>query len=127
MQLLAGLLGVESGQDAVIRMYLFERADEVVHPYNQTVAEFTIRISELRNKLGMCGIKDEGIVVPPELGAEQKTSTNVLSANAYSISYDRTPQEILRIVYSTGNEHIPGGFFPKGGNGKIARMFLKKD
>ncbi|KAF9620961.1 hypothetical protein IFM89_015783 [Coptis chinensis] len=88
--LLAGLLGVESGQDAVIRMYVYKRANITVYPYNHAVAEFTNRTSELRNRLAMCGIKDEGIIVPPELGAENRTSSNVLSANAYSISYSRT-------------------------------------
>ncbi|KAK2999872.1 hypothetical protein RJ639_034591 [Escallonia herrerae] len=125
-RLLAGLLGVEAGQDAVIRSYLYDRAKEVVHPYNHTVAEFTNRISELRNQLGMCGIKDEGIKVPLELGAENRTRSNVLSANYDSLSYRRTPREILRIVYGTGDEHVPGGFFPHGGNGKIAREFLKE-
>ncbi|KAK9291394.1 hypothetical protein L1049_019341 [Liquidambar formosana] len=125
-RLLAGLLGVESGQDAVIRMYLYERAEEVVHPYKHTVAEFTTRISELRNRLAMCGIKDEGIIVPPELGAENRTTTNVLSSNFDSISYKRTPGEILRVVYGSGDEHVPGGFYPKGANGKIARDFLEK-
>ncbi|CAL5378768.1 unnamed protein product [Camellia sinensis] len=123
--LLAGLLGVEAGQDAVIRMYLYERAEELVHPYNHTVAEFTIRISQLRNNLAMCGIKDEGIIVPPELGAENRTETNVLSSNFDSISYKRTPAEILRVLYDTGDEHKPGGFFPHGANGKIAGGFLK--
>ncbi|KAK2976911.1 hypothetical protein RJ640_024745 [Escallonia rubra] len=125
-RLLAGLLGVEAGQDTVIRSYLYERAKEVVHPYNHTVAEFTIQISELRNRLAMCGIKDEGIIVPLELGAENRTMTNVLSANYDSLSYTRTPQEILRIVYGTGDEHVPGGFYPQGGNGRIAREFLEK-
>ena len=125
--MLAGLLGVEAGQDAVIRMYLYERAKEVVHPYNHTVAEFTERISILRNRLAMCGIKDEGILVPPQLGAENRTCSNVLSADFNSLSYARTPAEILRVVYSTGNEHVPGGFFPKGANGKIAQKYLKKD
>ncbi|KAA8536843.1 hypothetical protein F0562_029321 [Nyssa sinensis] len=125
-RLLAGLLGVESGQDAVIRMYLYERAKEVVHPYHHTVAEFTIRISELRNRLAMCGIKDEGIIVPLELGAENRTESNVLSANTDSISYSRTPGEILRVVYSSGDEHVPGGFYPNGANGRIAQEFLKK-
>lgn len=124
-QLLAGLLGVEAGQDAVIRTYLFERATLEVKPYKRTVAEFTSRISELRNRLAKCGIKDEGIIVPPQLGAENKTSSNVLSANYDSISYSRIPAEILRIVYGTGDEHIPGGFFPKGANGTIATGFLK--
>ncbi|KAI3934875.1 hypothetical protein MKW92_021451 [Papaver armeniacum] len=122
--LLAGLLGVEAGQDAVIRMYLYERADYKVYPYDYTVAEFTERISELRNKLGMCGIKDEGICVPLNLGAENRTTSNVLSADYNSLSYARTPREILRIVYGTGSEHVPGGFFPKGENGKIARELL---
>ncbi|RZC80788.1 hypothetical protein C5167_043368 [Papaver somniferum] len=123
-RLLAGLLGVEAGQDAVIRTYLYEKADYTVYPYEYTVAEFTERISELRNELGMCGIKDEGICVPPYLGAENRTTSNVLSADYNSLSYARTPREILRIVYGTGNEHVPGGFFPNGGNGKIARELL---
>ncbi|KAI5659090.1 hypothetical protein M9H77_27883 [Catharanthus roseus] len=123
-RLLAGLLGVESGQDAVIRTYLYERAEQVVEPYNVTVAEITTGISLLRNKLAGCGNKDEGVMVPLELGAENKTTSNVLSANAYSISYDRTQAEILRIIYGTGKEDVPGLFYPKGGNGKIARRFL---
>nr|P0DO51.1 RecName: Full=Ferritin-like catalase Nec2; AltName: Full=Nectar protein 2; Short=NmNec2; Flags: Precursor [Nesocodon mauritianus]UIE54577.1 Nec2 [Nesocodon mauritianus] len=123
-RLLAGLLGVESGQDAVIRMYLYERQGHVVAPYRHTVAEFTARISELRNRLAMCGVKDEGVIVPRQLGAENQTMSNVLSANYDSISYRRTPGEILRVVYSTGNESVPGGFYPNGGNGRIARRFL---
>ncbi|KAK3035204.1 hypothetical protein RJ639_034592 [Escallonia herrerae] len=125
-RLLAGLLGVEAGQDAVIRSYLYERAKEVVHPYNRTVTEFTVAISELRNLLAMCGIKDEGIIVPLELGAENRTMSNVLSANNDSLSYWRTPRELLRIVYGTGDEHVPGGFFPHGANGRIARGFLEE-
>ena len=110
----------------MIRTYLYERANETAHPYKFTVAEYTNRISILRNKLGMCGIKDEGVVVPPELGAEGRTSTNVLSANRDSLSYPRTPAEILRITYETGDEHVPGGFYPKGANGKIARSYLEE-
>jgi len=108
----------------VIRTYLYERANETAHPYNFTVAEYTNRISILRNNLGMCGIKDEGLVVPPELGAEGRICSNILSANRDSISYARTPAEILRILYETGDEHVPGGFYPKGANGKIARSYL---
>ncbi|XP_057778132.1 ferritin-like catalase Nec2 [Salvia miltiorrhiza] len=122
--LLARLLGVEAGQDAVIREYLYERAAEVVRPYNHTVAEFTARISEVNNRLAKCGVKDEGIIVPRYLGAENRTESNVLSADANSLSYSRTPPELLRILYGTGDEHVPGGFFPEGANGKIARDFL---
>ncbi|BFG43336.1 hypothetical protein CerSpe_296110 [Prunus speciosa] len=119
--LVASLLGVEAGQDAVIRTLLYERGNQIVLPYPLTVAEFTNRISELRNKLGKSGNKDEGIRVPITLGAENKTTSNVLSADVNSLSYARTPPEILRIVYGTGNESLHGGFYPQGANGKIAR------
>ncbi|CAH9087348.1 unnamed protein product [Cuscuta europaea] len=123
-RLLAGLLGNEAGQDAVIRMYLYERATRMVFPYRHTIADFTIRISMLRNRLAACGVKDEGLFVPPILGAENRTTSNVLSEDAESLSYKRTPAEILRILYNTGDEHIPGGFYPEGGNGRIAREYL---
>ncbi|VAI91418.1 unnamed protein product [Triticum turgidum subsp. durum] len=125
--LLAGLLAVEAGQDAVFRALLFERKSETVPPYKGiTVAEFTDRISAARNQLGKCGVKDEGLTVPPELGAEGRICTNVLSADRDSLSYARTPEELLSILYLTGDEHVPGGFFPEGANGKIAREFLRK-
>ncbi|KAM6544968.1 hypothetical protein CsatB_025704 [Cannabis sativa] len=123
-RLVAGLLGVESGQDAVIRAMLYERRKMIVKPYNINVAEFTNQISKLRNKLGKAGLKDEGLMVPTSLGAEGRVSGNVLSANQDSLSYGRTPMEILRIVYGSGNEHVPGGFYPKGGNGRIAKSYL---
>ncbi|RYR12629.1 hypothetical protein Ahy_B04g070079 isoform A [Arachis hypogaea] len=112
-RLVAGLLGVESGQDAVIRTWLYERLEVRVMPYRLTVAEFTNRISVLRDRLGNAGVK-EGRVVG-----------NVLAANNASLSYDRTPEEILRIVYGTGDAHIPGGFFPNGASGAIAKSFLQ--
>lgn len=123
-QLVAGLLGVESGQDAVIRTLLYERRQELVLPYKVTVAEFTNGISILRNKLGHTGVKDEGLVVPRELGAEGRVTGNILSADKDSLSYARTPQQILRIVYGNGDEHVPGGFYPSGAKGRIARSYL---
>ncbi|XP_020599058.1 desiccation-related protein PCC13-62, partial [Phalaenopsis equestris] len=123
-RLVAGLLGVESAQDAVIRTLLYEKASLKVHPYNISVAEFTDKISVLRNKLGGAGLKDEGIVVAPELGAEGKISGNVIAGDENSVAYGRTPEEILKIVYGNGNESKPGGFFPKGADGRIARSFL---
>ncbi|PKH89640.1 hypothetical protein CRG98_049915 [Punica granatum] len=122
--LIASLLGVESGQDAVLRALLYEKATQKVAPYNITVAEFTNKISMLRNRLANCGIKDEGVIVPRKLGAENRTTSNILSADSYSRSYSRTPQEIVRIVYGTGSESKPGGFYPHGANGRIAKSFL---
>eukprot|EP01018_Ginkgo_biloba_P017432 Gb_32514 [translate_table: standard] len=123
-RLWAGLLGVESGQDAVIRYWLYERSNEKVYPYSFTVAEVTEKISNLRNCLGKTGIVDEGVIVPKELGAEGRVSGNILSADPNSLSYSRTPAQTLRVLYATGNESIPGGFYPLGANGRIARSFL---
>lgn len=123
-QLVAGLLGVESGQDAVIRALLYERRDMMVTPYNVSVAEFTNRISMLRNRLGKEGTKDEGLEVPLSQGAEGQVLGNILSADSNSLSYARTPVELLRILYGGGDEHVPGGFFPRGANGRIARSYL---
>ncbi|KAH9683943.1 Desiccation-like protein [Citrus sinensis] len=97
-RLVAGLLGVESGQDAVIRTLLYEKANEKVHPYGTRVAEFTNKISQLRNNLGHSGVtKDEGLVVPRALGAEGKIKGNVLAGDENSVAYDRTPEDCLRI------------------------------
>ncbi|KAI8011839.1 hypothetical protein LOK49_LG06G03433 [Camellia lanceoleosa] len=106
-RLVAGLLAVESGQDAVIRGLLYERAREKVQPYGITVAKFTNRISKLRNKLGNAGVKDEGLIAPAFQGAEGKLKGNVLAGDQNSVGYDRTPEEILRIIYSSGDEHVP--------------------
>ncbi|KAI3730140.1 hypothetical protein L6452_18816 [Arctium lappa] len=125
-QLVAGLLGVESGQDAVIRTLLYERAKEKVTPYEMTVAEFTNKISGLRNKLGKNVVKDEGLIVSIDEGAEKKIEGNVLAGDEDSLAYGRTPQEILRILYGTGAEQVPGGFYPNGGDGAIAKGYLRR-
>ncbi|KMT16313.1 hypothetical protein BVRB_3g054610 [Beta vulgaris subsp. vulgaris] len=122
--LVAALLAVESGQDAVIRTMLYQRRLQWVPPYRITVQEFTNRISELRNKLGNTGSKDEGLFVEPARGAEGKVSGNILAGDKNSIGYPRTPEEILRIVYSSGDEKKVGGFYPKGADGSIAQSYL---
>ncbi|KAJ0960495.1 hypothetical protein J5N97_001654 [Dioscorea zingiberensis] len=89
-KLVAGLLAVEAGQDAVIRTLLYQRKDELVEPYNMTIAEFTNRISKLRNRLASTGVKDEGLTVPENLGAENETTNNIISADVNSLGYART-------------------------------------
>eukprot|EP00253_Pinus_taeda_P003770 PITA_03770 len=123
-RLVAGLLGVESGQDAVTRHWLYERSYEKVYPYPITIAEMTAKISILRNNLGKTGIVNEGVIVPKDLGAEGRISGNILSADPKSLSYSRTPREVLRVLYDTGNESIAGGFYQNGANGRIAGSYL---
>ncbi|XP_017624970.1 ferritin-like catalase Nec2 [Gossypium arboreum] len=124
---LCWLLGVEARQDAVLRTMLYEKGEEKVDPYDIMVFEFTNMISRLRNELDKCGVKDEGLIVPLKHSAESQTTSNVLLADPDSLSYSRTPKEIMRIMYGTGDEHRPDGFFPKGANGRIARECLNNN
>ncbi|ESR46645.1 hypothetical protein CICLE_v10003931mg [Citrus x clementina] len=98
--LAAGLLSPESGQDRIVREYLFGRADQIVKPYNYTVARMkgflSLRSLELNRRL---------------VAMSRPWAFN-------SFSYPRSPEEILRISYGTGNEHVPGRFFPQGGKWK---------
>ena len=92
-----------------------------VRPYDYTVAEFTNRISYLKNRLAKRDIKDEGISVPVQLGVENRmTSNSVLFVDYDSLSYSKTPKEILRVLYTTRDERVPDGFYPLGTNGAIA-------
>ncbi|GER31443.1 desiccation-related protein PCC13-62 [Striga asiatica] len=114
-RLVAGLLAVESGQDAIIREMLYENAETIVSGSGfYSVANFTQKISELRDKLGGRGHKDEGILVDPKDGAEGMISGNVLAGDVNSVAFDRTPEEILGIVYGSGDMCQHGGFFPQG-------------
>lgn len=123
LQLVAKLLGVEAGQDAVIRTELYKVKDSKVWPYEYTVAEFTNAISCLRNTLSHAFV-DEGLVVPKELGAEMKVTGNILSADKDSAAYARTGVQVLETVYGSGSPSKPGGFYPEGGNGVIAQSYL---
>ncbi|XP_062230778.1 ferritin-like catalase Nec2 [Phragmites australis] len=126
-RLQASILAVEAGQDAVIRLLLYQRADEAVPPYQgHTVADFTRRISDWRNRMSGCGAKDEGVkVLDRQQGAERRTISNILGAGEDSLGFHRTPAEVLRILYGSRNEQIPGGFLPRGANGTIARGFFQ--
>ncbi|XP_016901050.2 desiccation-related protein PCC13-62-like [Cucumis melo] len=125
LSLVGKLLGMRAGQNAVFRGRLYRRSNATVVPYEITLAEFTKKTAELVNRQAKCGVKDEGVIVPRSLGAENRTEINILAADVNSLMYTRTPQEVLRIVYGSGNESVPGGFFPKGANGRIAERFRR--
>ncbi|KAG0626248.1 hypothetical protein M758_2G114300 [Ceratodon purpureus] len=125
-KLVAGLLGVESGQDAVIRTEMYKIKDMKVAPYDYTVADFSEAISTLRNKASNDHV-DEGLVVPKKNGAEGKVSGNILAGNKDSLAYSRTPVQVFATVYGTGDASQPGGFFPKGAQGVIAAQLRLKE
>jgi hypothetical protein len=120
---MAGLLAVESGQDAIIRSFLYQNRHKEVKPYGISVAEFTDKISCLRNELSH-SIVDEGLVVPRALRSEELAKGNLLSADKDSLAYGRTPEQVFATVYGNGNASKPGGFYPKGAHGKIAWKYL---
>jgi hypothetical protein len=124
LQLAARLLGVEAGQDAVIRTWLYERKNQTVAPYDFNVAYITDKISYTRNQLDHGDVDDEGLSVPKYLGSEDLVSGNILSADKDSLAYTRTPKQIFEVVYSTGDASKPGGIYPNGGNGTIAKSYL---
>jgi hypothetical protein len=125
-RLVAGLLGVESGQDAIIRTEMYRQKDKIVSPYNYTVADFSNAISTLRNGLTHAFV-DEGLVVPIQDGAEGNVTGNILAGNADSISYARTGEQVFQTVYGTGNASKPGAFYPKGAQGVLAAGFLEEE
>jgi hypothetical protein len=125
-KLVAGLLGVEAGQDAVIRTEMYRQKDKKVAPYDYTVADFSDAISTLRNQASN-GHVDEGLVVPKQNGAESKVSGNILAGDKNSLAYARTPVQVFATVYGTGDASKPGGFYPKGAQGVVAAQLLHKE
>jgi hypothetical protein len=91
VQLQSSILAVEAGQDAVIRLMLYQRTDEAVPPYQgHTVTNFTRRISKWRNRMSGCGAKDEGVkVLDRQQGAERRTISNILGAGEDSLRFQR--------------------------------------
>lgn len=125
MQLATGLLSPKSGQDKIVRGYLFGRADQIVKPYNYTVTRFTTRISNLRNRLGMCGIKDEGFLSLRSLELNRRlVAMSCPWATPFPIQdlRRRSSGSLMKLAMSTS----PADSFRRVANGRIARRLLKK-
>ncbi|KAK1310280.1 hypothetical protein QJS10_CPA08g00357 [Acorus calamus] len=122
-KIVAGMLAIESGQDAAIRTLLYQRSLQRVFPYHFTVGVATDRISRLRDSLGRSGVKDSGLLARKNrTGGHSKGEIVVWGPD--SLAYARTSMELLRIFYGTGNESRPGGFFPVGVRGTIGQALL---
>ncbi|XP_040963802.1 desiccation-related protein PCC13-62 [Gossypium hirsutum] len=108
------------------RNYTFDRRRRAttVPPYTFTMAELTNRTSEVVNRLGGCGVKDEGLIVPFQLGAENRSTSNVVPGDVNSLAHARFEREILRIVFGTGNATMPGGLFPDGFIGALYQLII---
>jgi hypothetical protein len=104
----AGILAVEAYHAGTVRSLLYVKAETVIAPYGVKVVSIISAISKLRGAVG--GGKDQGIVT-------SLTSSNIVPTDANSITFGRTTDEVLAIVYLGGSGM--GGFFPSGLNGLI--------
>ncbi|KAH9766292.1 Desiccation-like protein [Citrus sinensis] len=106
---LTGYVGANPNlQDAISKWSIaYEKANEKVHPYGIRVSEFTNKISQLRNTRGNSVITNEGLAVPKEMNTQLHMTV--------------TPEDCSWIGAVSGNQSVPGGFYPKGGDGQIAR------
>ncbi|KAK8718093.1 hypothetical protein V6N13_045339 [Hibiscus sabdariffa] len=123
-ELAAGIALYEAASYGVFRSLLNDRANLPVLPYTFTVANATNLTAQVANQLGGCGVKDEGLTVPLPLGAENRTTSNVIAADVNSLVYARTAREILRTVFITGDATRPGGLFPHGFDGTLYERIL---
>lgn len=99
-------------------------ANSTVPPYPFTVANLTNTTATAVNQLGLCGVKNEGVIVPQSIGAENQTTVNVVTGDTFSLSPRRTEREVLRIVFGTANATRPGGIFPNGFVGTLYRLIV---
>ncbi len=69
-------------------------------------------ISDARDLLDGPDDLDQGIV--------RNGRANIVPSDSDGIAFARTPQQVLRIVYLTGQTGVSsGGIFPNGMNGKL--------
>ncbi|TYH37004.1 hypothetical protein ES332_D12G011500v1 [Gossypium tomentosum] len=125
--IIPSIVGDEQRQAAafgVLRTILNDGVNSTVPPYTFTMAELTNRTSEVVNRLGGCGVKDEGLIVPFQLGAENRSTSNVVPGDVNSLAHARFEREILRIVFGTGNATMPGGLFPDGFIGALYQLII---
>jgi hypothetical protein len=100
----AGILAVEAYHAGLVRTLCYQ--DKLGHDAD--------KISKLRNMLsaeiGPPKITDQGVIL--------KGQANIIPADKNAIAFERTPYEVLNIVYA-GGKSGDFGFFPDRVNGKI--------
>ena len=96
----AGILAVEAYHAGIIRTVLYSRG-----LFSQAQA-----ISNARDSLDGPGKLDEGI--------GDATTSKLVPLDSAGVAYQRTPKQVLSIVYLNAGAQ-PNGFFPKGLNGNL--------
>jgi hypothetical protein len=100
----AGILAVEAYHMGMVRSQLYRMGE--------TAQKAANAISAARDKLDGSKDLDQGIV--------RNGKANIVPSDENGIAFGRTPQQVLRIVYLSGNADVKGGgFYPNGMNGKL--------
>ncbi|KAL4378415.1 hypothetical protein GQ457_02G002760 [Hibiscus cannabinus] len=123
-QLLSGIERTNAAELGVIRAQLYASVNAPVPPYPFTVENLVDRAAEAANVRGKCGVKEEGLTVPVQQGAEGRTSVNIVAGDVNALAFTRNEPEVLRILFGTGNATVPGGVFPAGLPGIIYQLIL---
>jgi hypothetical protein len=115
----AGLLAVEAYHAATIRAQIYTRGQS-----NAALLTYAQQLSDARDALDGGTDLDQGLAEGSIVvtNADSTTTTyatsNIVPTNANSVVYDRSPGQVLSIVYlATGASS--GGFFPSGVNGTV--------
>ncbi|KAE8665471.1 hypothetical protein F3Y22_tig00112614pilonHSYRG00109 [Hibiscus syriacus] len=123
-RLLSGIERTNAAELGVIRAQLYASVNATVPPYTLTVRNLTDIIAETVNLRGRCDVKEEGLIVPLQLGAQNRTTVNVVPADVNSLAFTRIETEVLRIIFATANATITGGLLPSGLFGAAFRLIL---
>ncbi len=115
----AGILAVEAYHAGLIRTILWglDQQDTAAG-----IAATATKISVLRETLDGTGNDDVGLgtqAVALNTAAPGFTASTIVNADANSIAFSRTTQQVLDIVYAS-TTGAKGGFFPNGLNGTIS-------
>ncbi len=99
----AGILAVEAYHAGIVRAQL----------YRLDLGEAANKISDARDSLDGASDDDQG-VLSTEVPLRAKRA-NLVPTDENSLTYRRTPGDVLKVVYLT-TEGTPGGFLPSGAN-----------
>ncbi|MFD1788198.1 ferritin-like domain-containing protein [Sphingomonas floccifaciens] len=108
----AGILAAEAYHAAIVRTTLYARGVTATSLIDATEA-----ISNARDSLDGASDIDQG--VRPIADATGVSNSNIVPTDTNGITFSRTPQQVLNVVYLNRASVTLGGFFPAGVNGNI--------
>jgi hypothetical protein len=120
---IAGLATSATAQATIERFLLWERRNNTVMPFNETVQQVFARISALRDSLDGPQVDDQGLVnTDPRNIAVPNTWVNLIPTDVRGLTFSRTPQMNINIL-TLGNPQGKGVFFPNGLLGAITTPY----